>query len=163
MVQQPDLSTSTKTVVDLNGGDSDPGDTLRYTITLIESGGATATNISVTDNLPVNTTGLSVVSYPTGSTNNSTGVLVDISNITIAAGGSDTIVFDVTVSGSANPGDSIDNTATINNPGGTGATPAAPTIIVSASSIATNGNKPLYLYNNLNLSEFRRQPHRHRS
>ena len=147
-----DLSTSTKTVVDLNGGDADPGDTLRYTITLIESGGATATNISVTDNLPVNTTGLSVVSYPTGSTNNSTGVLVDISNITIAAGGSDTIVFDVTVSGSANPGDTIDNTATINNPGGPGATPAAPTIIVSASSIATNGNKPLYLYNNLNLS-----------
>lgn len=152
VVLQPDLSTSTKTVVDLNGGDADPGDILRYTITLIENGGAAATNISVTDNLPANTTGLSIVSYPAGATDNSTAVLIDISNISIAAGGSDTIVFDVTVSGSANPGDTIDNTATINNPGGPGATPAAPTIVVSESSIAASGNKHLYLYTSLNLS-----------
>lgn len=145
VVQQPDLSTSTKTVVDLNGGDADPGDTLRYTITLIESGGATASTISVTDNLPANTTNLNVVSFPAGATNNSTAALVDISNISIPAGGSDTIVFDVTVSGSANPGDTIDNTATISNPGGPGASPSAPTVIVSASAIAASGNKPLYL------------------
>ena len=145
LVPQPDLSTSTKTVVDLNGGDADPGDTLRYTITLIESGGATATNISVTDNLPANTTNLSVVSFPAGATNNSTAALVDISNISIPASGLDAIVFDVTVSGGASPGDTIDNTATIINPGGPGATPSAPTIIVSASAIAASGNKPLYL------------------
>ena len=151
-VLQPDLSTSIKTVVDLNGSDADPGDILRYTITLIENGGAAATSISVTDNLPVNTTGISIVSYPTGATDNSTAALVDISNISIPAGGSDTIVFDVTVSGSANPGDTIDNTATINNPGGPGATPAAPTIVVSESSIAASGNKHLYLYTSLNLS-----------
>lgn len=148
VVQQPNLSTSTKTVVDLNGADADPGDTLRYTITLIESGGVAATNISVTDNLPANTTGLSVISYPAGATDNSTAVLVDISNITIPAGGSDTIVFDVIVNGSANPGDTIDNTATINNPDGPGATPAAPTIVVSASQVAASGNKPLYLWTN---------------
>jgi len=145
LVPQPDLSTSTKTVVDLNGGDADPGDTLRYTITLIESGGAAASNISVTDNLPANTTNLSVVSFPAGATNNSTAALVDISNISIPTSGSNTIVFDVTVSGGASPGDIIDNTATITNPGGPGATPSAPTIIVSASSIAASGNKPLYL------------------
>ena len=34
----PNLSTSTKTVVDQNGGDPDPGDTLRYTLTLVETG-----------------------------------------------------------------------------------------------------------------------------
>jgi uncharacterized repeat protein (TIGR01451 family) len=152
LVPQPDLSTSTKTVVDLNGGDADPGDTLRYTITLIESGGAAASTISVTDNLPANTTNLSVVSFPAGATNNSTAALVDISNISIPASGSDTIVFDVTVSGSANPGDTIDNTATISNPGGPGASPSAPTVIVSASAIAASGNKPLYLDNVNNLS-----------
>jgi uncharacterized repeat protein (TIGR01451 family) len=152
LVPQPDLSTSTKTVVDLNGGDADPGDTLRYTITLIESGGAAASTISVTDSLPANTTNLSVVSFPAGATNNSTAALVDISNTSIPAGGSNTVVFDVTVSGGASPGDTIDNTATISNPGGPGATPSAPTIIVSASSIAASGNKPLYLDNVNNLS-----------
>jgi len=152
LVPQPDLSTSTKTVVDLNGGDADPGDTLRYTINLIESGGATATNISVTDNLPANTTNLSVVSFPAGATNNSTAALVDISNISIPAGGSNTVVFDVTVSGGASPGDTIDNTATISNPGGAGASPMAPTVIVSASALPVSGNKLLYLDNANNLS-----------
>jgi uncharacterized repeat protein (TIGR01451 family) len=59
----PDLSTSTKTWVDLSGGDQDPGDTLRYTITIIETGGAAAT----TSRWPTRSTtltGLSVVSYP---------------------------------------------------------------------------------------------------
>jgi uncharacterized repeat protein (TIGR01451 family) len=37
VVVGPNLSTSTKSVVDLNGGEPDPGDTLRYTITLVES------------------------------------------------------------------------------------------------------------------------------
>jgi len=152
VVQQTDLSTSTKAVVDLNGGDADPGDILRYTITLIESSGAAAGNISVIDNLPANTTNLSVVSFPAGATNNSTGALVDISNISIPASGSDSIVFDVTVSGSANPGDTIDNTATISNPGGLGASPSAPTIIVSASAVPASGNKPLYLDNANTLS-----------
>ena len=151
-VLQPDLSTSTKSVVDLNGGDADPGDTLRYTITLIESGGVAATNVDVTDSLPANTTNLTVVSYPAGATDASTGVLLDISSITIPASSSDTIVFDVTVSGSANPGDLIDNTANITNPNGPGASPAAPTVIVSVSQIPSSGNKPLYLDNANNLS-----------
>jgi uncharacterized repeat protein (TIGR01451 family) len=145
VVLQPDLSTSTKSVADLNGGDADPGDTLRYTITLIESSGLAASGLSVTDNLPANTTGLSVVSVPPGATDNSTGVLLDVSNISLPAGGTETVVFDVTVSGSASAGDSIDNTATVTNPNGPGATPAAPTVIVSASQVAASGNKPLYL------------------
>ena len=44
-----DLSTSTKTVVDLNGGEADPGDVLRYTITLNETVGLAVTGVSVTD------------------------------------------------------------------------------------------------------------------
>ena len=145
VVMQPDLSTSTKTVVDLNGGDADPGDTLRYTITLVESGGVATSGVSVMDNLPVNTSGLTVVSVPGGAIDNSTAVLLDVSNISMAANSTESIVFDVTINGSANPGDTIDNTATINNPDGPGATPAAPTVTVSSSQVATGGNKPLYL------------------
>ncbi|MFV1998107.1 MAG: hypothetical protein ACC641_08860, partial [Acidiferrobacterales bacterium] len=138
-----DLSTSTKTVVDINGGDADPGDVLRYTITLTETGGIEATGVSVLDNLPTNTTGISIVSFPVGATNNSTAVLVDISNITVPVNSSVTIVFDVTVLATANPGDFIDNTATIANPDGIGATAVAPTLTVSPS-LQVSGIKNLY-------------------
>ena len=144
-VNGSNLTTSSKTVVDINGGDVDAGDTLRYTVTLTETGGFDASGVSVTDNLPTNTTGINIVSFPAGATNNSTPTLVDISNITVAASTSETIVFDVTVSGSANPGDLIDNTATINNPSGLGATPTAPTLTVSPS-LLVSGNKPLYIH-----------------
>ena len=141
----PDLSTSTKTVADLNGGDADPNDVLRYTITLTESSGMIAGNVSVVDNLPANTINLSVVSFPAGATDSSTAAQVNIFNITVPASGSVSIVFDVTVDPAASVGTLIDNSATINNPNGPGATPAAPTVIVSESQIAGSGTKPLYL------------------
>ena len=37
----PDLETSAKAVVDLNGGNVQPGDTLRYTITVSNTGNKT--------------------------------------------------------------------------------------------------------------------------
>jgi uncharacterized repeat protein (TIGR01451 family) len=64
----PNLSTSTKSVVDLNGGEAQPGDTLRYTVTLIESAGFPSAGVSVTDHIPANTTFSSVVSIPAGAT-----------------------------------------------------------------------------------------------
>jgi uncharacterized repeat protein (TIGR01451 family) len=70
-ILHPDLSTSTKFVADQNGGDSNPGDTLRYTITLNESVGAAGSGISVTDDIPAGVTGFSVVSIPVGATNSS--------------------------------------------------------------------------------------------
>ena len=155
-VLSSNLSTSTKTVVDLNGGDSDPGDTLRYTITLIETGGANALNVSVTDDIPTNVTGFNVVSAPTGATDNSTGSgtgangtgFLDISNITVTASTSETIVFDVVIAGTANPGDIISNSANIINGNGAGASPVAPNVVVSQSQIPSSGTKPLYLYDN---------------
>ena len=42
-----DLSTSTKSVVDLDGGDVEPGDTLQYTINLFESAGRAATGVAL--------------------------------------------------------------------------------------------------------------------
>jgi uncharacterized repeat protein (TIGR01451 family) len=142
-----DLSTSTKSVADPNGGDAVPGDKLRYTITLKESAGAAASNVSVIDALPANTTGLTVVSVPAGATNASTASQLSVSGISLAANGTATIVFDVTV-GNVAPGTAIDNTATIANPGGPGASPAAATVTVSQSQVAlpASGSKVLYLY-----------------
>src|SRR5690606_32558518 len=52
IIRHPDLSTSTKTVQDLDGGDANPGDALRYTISVIESAGYAANDVTVTDTLP---------------------------------------------------------------------------------------------------------------
>ena len=150
----PNLSTSTKAVVDLNGGDANPGDTLRYTITLQESAGIAASGVSVTDDIPGNVSGFTVLSAPSGATNTSTGSgtganntgYLSISNISVPANGSATVVFDVQVAASVSPGATIDNTAIVNNPAGAGATPSAPQIVVSASQIAGSGTKQLYMY-----------------
>jgi uncharacterized repeat protein (TIGR01451 family) len=151
-VLRPDLSTSTKTVLDPNGGEVDPGDVLRYTITLVETGGAAATGVNVLDDLPANTAGFTLLSVPTGATNNSTPTggandagLLDLRNISVPAGGSVAIVFEVTVIATTSVGATIDNTATIMQPNGPGATPAAPTLVVSPSRVPSSGLKPLYL------------------
>lgn len=152
-VLAPDLSTSTKTVLDLSGGDANPGDVLRYTVTINETAGVLATGVTVTDNIPANVTGFTVVSIPAGATNSSTGAgtgangtgYLNITNISVPASGSVSIVFDVTVAAVA-PGTTINNTATVTPLAGVGASPAAPTVIVSQSSIPQSGNKPLYLY-----------------
>jgi uncharacterized repeat protein (TIGR01451 family) len=153
VVRRPNLSTSTKSVVDLNGGEANPGDVLRYTITMVESGGVAATAAAVTDDVPANSTGFAINSVPPGATNASTGAgtgafgngFVNVTGITVPANGSATVVFDVSVPATATPGVTIDNTATITQPNGPGATPAAPQVIVSPSQIPSSGNKPLYL------------------
>ena len=149
---QSDLSSSTKTVLDTNGGDTNPGDTLRYTITLTNSTAAVATGVSVSDNMPANVGSLNVISTPTGSTNSSTASTVSVTGISVPANGSVSIVYEVIVSGSASSGSTIDNTATINNPNGPGASPAAPTLTVSQSQVTATGNKVLYLYDDLSMT-----------
>ncbi|HKU89710.1 MAG TPA: hypothetical protein VJP84_07940 [Steroidobacteraceae bacterium] len=159
----PNLSTSTKTVQDLNGGDAAPGDTLRYTITLTESGGRATTGVSVTDHIPANATFASFVSIPAGATSsfspppngdNDKGV-ISVSGISVAANASVTVVFNVTVD-NVSAGALIDNTATVNNPNGPDATPAAPTITVLANSVPGSGTKQLYLWStNQRLSRTR--------
>ncbi|HET7299472.1 MAG TPA: CshA/CshB family fibrillar adhesin-related protein [Oleiagrimonas sp.] len=157
-ILHPDLSTSTKTVVDVNGGDAEPGDTLEYTITLKETGGMAASNVNVTDDMPANVDNFTITNNAGGTDTssttggaNSTGQL-DISGINVPANGSKTIVYDVRVKAGTAAGTTIDNTATIDNPNGSGATPAAPTITVSLSQIPVVGNKLLYVYDDLSLT-----------
>jgi uncharacterized repeat protein (TIGR01451 family) len=155
-----DLSTSTKSVVDVNGGSANPGDTLRYTITLKETAGYPATNVGVTDDMPAGSSGFTVVSIPAGAVNGSSGAgtganaagKLNISAINFAAGGTATIVFDVQIDAATAPGSSIANTANIVNPSGLAANPSAPSILVSSVPGNGSGNKPLYLRNGASFS-----------
>ena len=154
VIRTSDLSTSTKGVVDLNGGDADPGDTLRYTITLQETGGFDALNVNVTDDIPGLVAGFTVGALPPGAVDNSTGAgsgangtgFLDITNITVPANSTVALTFDVTVAAGANPGDIISNQAGIANGNGIGGTVIAPNVIVSQGQIPNGGTKALYLY-----------------
>ena len=127
------LSTSAKSGLDVNAGNLEVGDTIRYTITLTESAGADATNVNVTDTIPANTTNFTLISFPAGATDNSTAGTgpLDISNITVLAGTSETIVFDVTVAAGTANNTIIMNTATVSNPSGPGATPSSTPLVVT--------------------------------
>jgi trimeric autotransporter adhesin len=152
----PDLSTSTKQVLDVNGGEASPGDTLRYTLTLTESAGGQAVNVSLTDNIPDNTSFGGFVSIPAGASSSFTAPpagangngIVNVSGITVPASGSVTVVFDVTVIAGTLPGETVANTAVITNPNGPENNPAAPTLTVNPSLIPATGTKFLYLHRN---------------
>jgi uncharacterized repeat protein (TIGR01451 family)/fimbrial isopeptide formation D2 family protein len=153
VVVGPNLSTSTKTVLDPNGGEPDPLDTIRYTITLVETAGIAATGVSVVDDLAAELDTLNVVSVPVGAVNSSTGAgtgangtgRVNVTNITVPANGSVTVVFTARIAAGTPPATPIDNTAVITNPGGLGASPTAPQLLVSPSAVPSSGSKPLYL------------------
>jgi uncharacterized repeat protein (TIGR01451 family) len=140
-----DLSTSTKTWIDLNGGDQNPGDVIQYTITLNETANAAASGVVMTDTFPAALTNLAVTSCPTG-TCNIAGQLFTASNVSVPANGSVSFVISTTIAGVTALGTLIDNCATITNPSGVGDAPCASTVTVSASAIPAQGNKPLYLY-----------------
>jgi len=145
-LSQPNLSTSTKTVS--FSGDADPGDPLTYTITLVNSGGQTATDVSLSDTLDP------LLTYTSASSTclNGSGAAVTVSapggvvtagGIRLVAGASCTVTINTTVGGAV--GDTINNTAAITNPGGPSATVIAPTVIVSESQIPVTAQKLLYL------------------
>jgi uncharacterized repeat protein (TIGR01451 family) len=152
-VTGPNLSTSTKTVADLNGGEAEPGDTLRYTITLVETAGIMATEVSVVDDLAAELGAPSVVSMPAGASDASTGAgtgtngtgRIDVGGIAVPANGSVAVVFDTRIAPGTPPMTPIDNVATVVNPNGAGATPAAPQRLVSPSALPSSGQKALYL------------------
>ena len=150
----PSVATSTKSVVDLNGGEASPGDILRYTITLTESAGGLARNVSLTDDVPDDVTFVGFVSVPAGATSSFTPApaganangIVNVSAINVPASSSVTVVFDVRVVAGTLPGTNINNTATLNNPNGPENNPAAPTVVVNPSLVPSAGTKFVYLH-----------------
>lgn len=138
-----DLSTSTITWVDSNGGSHDPGDVITFTVTLIESGGIAATAVNLTDTIPVGLTNLTVTGLG-GGTDSSTATFVDIRNITVPANGQVTLTFTATIAAGTATGTAINNTAMALNPTGTPGTLTAATIVVGTPT--ATGSKALYLY-----------------
>ncbi|MFT3773062.1 MAG: DUF11 domain-containing protein [Minicystis sp.] len=75
---KPDFSTSTKTGTDVNGGSLVAGDTLQYTINVVNTGNDTSINTVLTDALPMGVTyvpgSLSIASGPnSGAKSDMTG------------------------------------------------------------------------------------------
>ncbi|MCB1645472.1 MAG: DUF11 domain-containing protein, partial [Pseudomonadales bacterium] len=139
-----DLSTSTKSVVDLNGGTVDPGDILEYTITLTETAGVSATSVEVNDTIDTDTTSFTFQSTScSGSPVNSFAFdTLTVTGITVPASSSCDVVFRVTIKPTSVAGTFIDNSALISNGNGTDGNPVAPTLLVAG---AATGSKILYL------------------
>lgn len=135
----PDLSTSTKDVVDLNGGSVEPGDILQYTTNINNTGNGTATGVQVSDVVDTDTeiTQSSVVivncgpNYVDATTLNE----LSISDLEVAPSSSCTIIFSVVVNSPLNENETIANTIDIQPPveGGPGASPSSPELTVDAT------------------------------
>lgn len=163
----PNFSTSTKSWQDLNGGNQMPGDVLKYTIT-VKNTGTTATGVSVTDNIPANVGSFTVESIPTGATDQSTGAgtgangngYLHVTGITAPGGGSVSIVYEVTIDSNATAGTTINNSADISLSTGTSLTVSASPVTVTTSPppAPSSGTKYLYLHDTASPSLSRQRP-----
>jgi len=140
VVGDPVFNTSTKTVA----GSTQAGFMLEYTITINETAGIYTPNVQVTDIVDANLSGIVFTTLPAGSTNNTVGNAIDITNIIVPANGSESIVFTAFIGASVPAGTNIDNTATIDH-AASGVTfdAIAPTVIVTTIPPAS-GIKQLY-------------------
>ena len=144
---EPELSASTKAVQDLNGGQVVPGDTLRYTITVDNTGTANATGVVVTDVVVTNLT--SVTPLDGGVYNASTRTITwNVGSVT--AKSTTTLRFLAQVVLPLDDGTVISNQATISAAGlspvltDDPATPATddPTVVtVSSSPVFSSSTK----------------------
>lgn len=159
-VVSANLTNSSKSVIDLNGGNIRAGDKVRYQIDLVETNGVSKSGISVVDHLPNNISSFEIISIPSGannnsqqapSGNNSTG-LISISDISVAANSTESIVFDAIILTSSAANTAIKNTASITSENMPEITVSSPTIYVSKSANPATGNKPLYLRQTSHLS-----------
>ena len=134
-----DLSPSSKSVVDLDGGLVEQGDTLEYTITVRNDTAFDATNITVTDTLDGSLDGGSfAVQSAGGGTSNYAQPVWTVTGLSVPAGTSVDLTFTVDVAASAG---NVSNQAGIET-NGVAISVDAPTLIVGEP---IPGNKPLYL------------------
>jgi hypothetical protein len=135
--------TINKNVHNLNGAFTDPGDTLRYTISYANTGNAPASGVFITDDysdLCVTISNVTIdANFPTFSDN--AGVLrwpQDPNTTTLAAGASGSLSYDCTLQGAFPPGTtSVDNTSTIDSDQ---TDPQADTVMVSTGCLDRDGD-----------------------
>jgi hypothetical protein len=151
VITPPNLNTSTKVGIDLNGGNLLANETIRYTITLNESNVQVTEKIAISDNMtaqPINS--MTFVTLPSGVISSIVGDVLSVSGINIAASGTKTIVYDVIIDGGTPPGTNINNSFTYTSPAGD-ATLYQGTINAPALTVytpPTSVTKQLYVYNN---------------
>jgi uncharacterized repeat protein (TIGR01451 family) len=153
LLKAPDLTSSVKSVIDLNGGNVNPGDTLRYTISINENAGYSANDVSLTDHIDAAFSNYQVVSLPLNAIDNSLAApngnsnagVVQIDDILIAANGSEEVVIDVTLSASLASGSTIDNSALLSSIAFNDVTVSAQTLYTAQPIQSASGNKLLYL------------------
>ena len=158
------LTTSQKMVSDVNGGNVRAGDILRYQIDIIESNGVPVSGVTLLDHLPAEISSFNIISIPSGAIDNSqlapagdnASGLISISNISIAANATESIIIDATIDTSATENTAIKNTATIGGSISSEIDIESATVYISQSADPATGNKPLYLRQTSNLS--RTQP-----
>ncbi len=163
IISGPDVTTSTKEVIDINGGNVEAGDTLRYTITINETGGYDVTDISLTDHISSVFSGYNLISLPNTGTDNSlvapngdySSGLIQIDDISLAANGSATIILDAVLSNSLSSGTEITNNATLTSPTTSDLQIDASTVYIAQAVNASSGNKHLYFYSDNSLKRTR--------
>ena len=157
-VVEPDLSSSAKDALDINGGWLLPNETARYTITLDDAKDLDLTGLQITDHLPANISSFTVSNLPTGAQdfsienggNNSTGY-IDIRNITLDTGTTLDIYIDVTVDTDAPDQADLTNTAIVTLNNATWDITSNELKVSLTTSTPASGNKPLY-FDSSNLS-----------
>jgi len=149
----------TKTVVDLNGDEVEPGDRLRYTIGVDNALTTPVTDLGMTDELPASIENVTLVGVPPGATAeltpapggaNGTGRLV-VSGLDVAPNTGVEIVLEVSVVAGAATGTRIDNVADLEYPAGDDAS-ASVSLTVRGGFLPAAGTKPLYLVGPTELS-----------
>jgi uncharacterized repeat protein (TIGR01451 family) len=123
----PNLSTSTFTQNDINGGTLKPGETIGYTVTIKNTGDGTASGVSLTHSVPAHTSfdpsTINVSNCGGTITNNSTTSGLDIVGLQVAVGTNCVITFSGTVLSPLDEGTVIAANATVSaaSEGGSGA------------------------------------------
>lgn len=125
---------ATKTVVDLNGGTVLPGDTLEYTVTLINTL-APVTNVVFTDTVPAHTTYVPSTITSSKGTTHVSGAVLSVDGFGLATSETVTITFRVTVDAGTAAGTIISNQGSVSST----QTPPEPT---DADGNDANGDQP---------------------
>ena len=104
----------TKSAADVNGAPLVPGDTLRYTLTINNTGNAPAENTVISDTLPANTTWADNITINPPSAGGTPGTPPNIvTGLTVPVGTPVTVTFDVTVNRPTPNGTIIRNRADV--------------------------------------------------
>jgi len=159
LISNPDISTSIKEVVDLNGGNVNPGDILRYTITINETAGIAVNGLSLTDHIDAVFSDFTIVSLPVDAIDSSLPApagnfnsgLIQIDNIKLTANGSQSIVIDATLSAPLSPSTEINNSASLTSSAIEEFIVNAPAIYSAQSINSSTGNKLLYLHSSSSI------------